>query len=65
MAIISQKYLVILPAEYTPAPSDQTSYWGRAKADSFLHFSLPKNPTIGLLGVGFLCFYIVDMGPVL
>jgi hypothetical protein len=27
------------------------SFWGRAKAESFSHFSLPKNPTIRLLDV--------------
>jgi hypothetical protein len=29
----------------------QTSLWGRAKANSFSHFSLPENPTMGLLDV--------------
>jgi hypothetical protein len=40
--IFSQKHLVTLPAEYTPVTIDQTSFWGRAKAESFLHFSLLK-----------------------
>jgi hypothetical protein len=40
MGIFSQKHLVTLPAEYTPVTIDQTSFWGRAKAESFSHFSL-------------------------
>jgi hypothetical protein len=42
LGIFSQKHLVTLPAEYTPVTIDQTSFWGRAKAESFSHFSLLK-----------------------
>jgi hypothetical protein len=43
LGIFSQKHLVTLPAEYTPVTIDQTSFWGRAKAESFSHFSLLQN----------------------
>jgi hypothetical protein len=42
---------------WSPCPQNTRRYWGRAKAESFLHFSLPQNPTIRLLDVGFLCIY--------
>jgi hypothetical protein len=47
LAVISQNI-------WSPSPQNTRRYWGRAKAESFSHFSLPKNPTIRLLDVGFL-----------
>jgi hypothetical protein len=56
---IWQKLAIVSKNIWSPCPLSTRRYWGRAKADSFSHFSLPQKSHYSTLDVGFI--EIIDL----